>query len=191
MSQIMRFHKHPNNYNWSIMPNSISYSNRNSAGANQISKLMLDASSSVNMDFGCSGSSAETEDSASALRNRFGYSSANYTSASYDVIESEMSKSKPVILRGGRRQDWVIFSVYTGGHAWICDGIKKYKMKIRISPGASPIHPGGIANIHLATVWSFHMNWGWGGYLDGWYSNWENKEGRFTYKTGMVYNIRK
>lgn len=49
MSQIMRYYQHPNNYNWSIMPNVVTGSNSSSSGANEISRLMRDAGNSVNM----------------------------------------------------------------------------------------------------------------------------------------------
>lgn len=193
MSQIMRYHQYPSSYNWSIMPNAIYYSTTNSSGANEVARLMRDSGNSVGVDWGCDGSSATTSDVANALINTFNYSSATYSSSPIGVtINSEIAGNNPVILRGGEKTTkWLIFNVYDNGHAWVCDGTQKYFTKVQVSIGGGPTFPGGPANTFLLTSYLYHMNWGWGGHEDGWYANWENNEGSFYYKGGMIYNIRK
>ena len=78
MSQIMKYHNYPNSYNWSIMPNQVYSLTDTSSGANEISRLMRDVGNSVGMDWGCESSGAKTKDVANALKNTFGYQSANY-----------------------------------------------------------------------------------------------------------------
>lgn len=128
MAQIMRFHEHPSTYNWSIMPNN--------SGSNETSRLIRDAGDSVGMDWGCDGSGSQTSDSANALKNTFGYSSANYMDFSISTTKSELGAGFPVILRGGERvTKWLIFNVYDNGHAWVCDGIREYTVPVRIQAG--------------------------------------------------------
>ncbi len=184
MSQIMKFHNHPNNYNWSIMPNQVYSSTATSNGANEISRLMRDAGNSVGMDWGCESSGAETKDAVNALKNTFGYQSANYSS-NYTNLINDIQAGYPVILRGGRAQDWVFFKVYKGGHAWVCDGYKLGKVEVRALAGRWGYEWRWI------NVSSYHMNWGWNGSWNGWYNGMNNSVGDFSYKTGVVYNIRK
>lgn len=184
MAQIMRFHNYPNNYNWSIMPDRIYSSNATSSGANEISRLMRDAGNSVAMDWGCENSGAKTEDATNALKNTFGYQSASY-SDNYTNLIGDIQSGFPVILRGGRAEDWILFKVYTGGHAWVCDGYKLGKVEV-----CAPAGRYGC-DWRWVNTSSFHMNWGWNGSWNGWYSGLRNSVGDFSYKSGVIYNIRK
>jgi hypothetical protein len=177
MSQIIRYHQYPNNYNYSIMLDTIRSWEYNSSGANEIAKLMRDVGSAVNMDYSCSSSSADTESEvASSFKNDFGYSSASYADYNYNTVVSNIRNGNPVILRGGRNTGWWIFGVYSDGHAWVCDGIRKTFFC-------------DTGNSYL----SLHMNWGWNNNnnLNGWFSfnNWNPGDHTFNYKRGMVYNI--
>ena len=71
MGQIMKFHEFPNNYNWEDMPDD--------RGTNETARLMRDIGQAVGMNYSCGLSGADSEDAASAFRNTFGYSGANYT----------------------------------------------------------------------------------------------------------------
>ncbi len=179
MSQIMKYYQYPSNYNWTQM--------YDGSGSNETARLMLDAGNSVGMDWGCSGSSAETSSVPNALKSTFGYSAADYMDFSIATTKSELNAGYPVILRGGEKATkWLIFNVYENGHAWICDGIRQYSVPVRVSAG---LH-GYITVFHNA--WTYHMNWGWSGMYNGWYSaSWQVGSDTFTYKAGMVYNIRK
>lgn len=184
VGQVMKFHNYPNNYNWSIMPNEVYTSTVSSDGTNEIATLLRDIGDAVGMDWGCDGSGVETKKAANVLRNTFGYSSANYTT-SLSKLEREIRLGYPVVLKGGRAQDWVIFKVYKDGHAWVCDGCKVAEMDIRYRTTR------GDYDWRTVEYKTYHMNWGWNGYCDGWYHTSKNKEGSFNYKMGMIYNIRK
>lgn len=184
MSQIMRYYQYPNNYNWSIMPDIVT--NSASSGADEISKLMRDAGDSVGMDWGCDGSSAETSDVPNALKFTFGFSSANYANFDTTTTYNELNNGYPVILRGGEKvTKWLIFNVYENGHAWVCDGMEYYRIKLKIAVGRFGY------DIVCVPSFSYHMNWGWNGSYNGWYTSWSNPVGSFSYQAGMVYNIRK
>ena len=150
MAQVMRYHQHPNSYNWSIMPNQIaSYATLNNS-TNEIAQLMFDAGDAVDMNWGCSGSGAYTSDARNALVNTFGYSSyASYINFNTNTIVQQLGMwNQPVILRG---QDPSV-----GGHAWVCDGYRRMKY--------TTIHnPGTYYEYETYTYSDFylHMNWGW------------------------------
>lgn len=167
MAQVMRYHQYPSSYSWSNMPANY--------GTSSTATLMKDIGSAVSMDYKCDGSGADTKDKvASAFRGRFGYSSASYADYDYQTVKSQLNYGRPVILRGGRNTGWWIFGQYSDGHAWVCDGYSNY------------------VNPCWGSTLRFHMNWGWNGSHDGWYSfnNFNPGDHTFNYKRGMVYNIR-
>lgn len=169
MAQIMNYYEFPNNYNWENMPNSW--------GTMETARLMRDVGDAVGMDWGCNGSSADTKDeTASSFKNDFSYSSATYKDYAlidYNLIKTQINQSKPVILRGGRNTGWWIFGVYSDGHAWVCDGYRS------------------VFFCGVGTYLYLHMNWGWSGTHNGYYSfnNWSPGNNTFNYKKGIVYNI--
>ncbi|MDZ7898455.1 MAG: C10 family peptidase [Arcicella sp.] len=167
IAQVMNYHRRPTRYNWDNMQ----------AGNSALTTLMKDIGEEVNMNYGCDGSSASTEnEAASSLTGDFQYSSAQYGSYNYSIVVNELNNSRPVILKGGSQSGWWIFSTYVDGHAWVCDGYNEYYFC-----------DVGVTYLYL------HMNWGWGNSgLDGLYSfNNFNLDGfTFNYQRGMVYNIR-
>lgn len=170
MGQIMKYHEYPSRYNWSDMPNM--------EGTNSTALLMKDIGNAVNMDYKCTGSGANTKKEAvKSFKNDFNYSSASYDGYNYQTVVNELKNKRPVILTGGSKKGWWIFGQYVDGHAWVCDGYKRY------------------SNCE-GSILKLHMNWGWdnnssSGY-NGWYSynNFEVADYTFNYKSGMVYNIK-
>jgi len=186
MSQVLRYYQYPNSYDWSIMPTIITDSNSATAGANEVARLMRACGNSVGMDYGCDGSSSETEDVPGALKSAFGFSSADYAGFNITTTYNELVNGNPVILRGGEKgKKWLIFNVYQNGHAWVCDGMEYYRMKIRVMAGQHGYETTCVPK------YTYHMNWGWNGAYNGWYSTFENPEGSFSYQSAMVFNIRK
>lgn len=97
----MRYHKFPKNYNWSMMPNEISYYDTNTQGANEISKLMRQIGIFVSMDYKCDGSGAKSSAAVNALVNNFGYSSSTkLMDYNPDIVALELKNNRPVILDG-------------------------------------------------------------------------------------------
>lgn len=166
MAQIMKYHEHPTNYDWSNMPNNY--------GTTTTATLMSDIGVAVDMDYDCDGSGTNTEDEvASSLINDFNYSSATYDDYDHQIVMNNLNYQKPVILKGGRKNGWWIFSTYSDGHSWVCDG---YRHTIFPCYGS---------------YLRFHMNWGWNNTFNGYYSfnNFNPDVHTFNYKRGMVYNI--
>ncbi|MBS1512956.1 MAG: C10 family peptidase [Bacteroidetes bacterium] len=141
MSMLFRYHQFPNTYNWANMPATF--------GNASVQQLMSDAGVSVSMSYGCNSSGAQGNVVAGAIKNSFGYSSANYWSYSASSYNNGYGRVKdnifqhnwPVILQG---QDQT-----AGGHQWVCDGAQEVTYYIC---------EGGIIS---ETYLYFHMNWGW------------------------------
>lgn len=99
----------------------------------------------------------------------------------YEDVVQEIDDGRPVLFRGGRKDNWFIFPVYKDGHAWVCDGFKKSKI----------CHENGATSYLF-----FHMNWGWdnlleSGRYEGWYGFLDFTPGNntFNYKSGVIINI--
>lgn len=106
-----------------------------------VSTLIYHCAVSVDMDFAPGGSSASTYDARTSLVNYFGYDSqAQYrTKSNYSATVWEGLLRDE--LNAGRPV------IYRGngeyGHAWVCDGFSASNY--------------------------FHMNWGWGGFANGYF----------------------
>ena len=148
------------NYDWASMP--AEYDGTNDAAFDGVARLMADLGVAVEMQYAKSGSGAYIGNLISALQKYFGYSKLTYL-ASIDDVGAEAWNAK---LRGeidGNRP--ILYSASdasSGGHSFIIDGYKDE---------------------------SFSVNWGWGGYCNGFYQigalNPES-EGR---PTGDKYNM--
>ncbi|HWR33281.1 MAG TPA: C10 family peptidase [Chitinophagaceae bacterium] len=143
MSQIIRYWHPANqyNYNYASMPNTF--------GNNEVQRLMRDCGlpENVNMNYGCSGSSAAGSRVPTSLKNNFGFSSAqrsNYVTSSYLTVKSNLDNNWPVFLEGcsKRKKVWFFFWKYSECHEWVTDGY---------------ISTGNNCYGYLY----FHMNWGW------------------------------
>lgn len=127
-------------YDWANMP--AKYDGTNDAAFDGVARLMSDLGVAVEMQYAKSGSGAYIGDMISALQTYFGYSKLTHL-MSIDDMEAEAWKEK---LRGeidGNRP--ILYSASdasSGGHSFIIDGYKDE---------------------------SFSVNWGWGGYCNGFY----------------------
>lgn len=116
-----------------------------------VAQLMRYCGQSVQMDYSLTSSSAVAEKIPSALKNYFGYdSTARLVARGSDDVEwdaliyGELQAGRPVIYGGFQSTDggWIVDG-YKNGHEFVCDGYD------------------GAGN--------YHINWGWGGYCDGYY----------------------
>lgn len=147
-------------YDWANMP--AKYDVTNDAAFDGVARLMSDLGVAVEMQYAKSGSGAYIGNLVTALQKYFGYSKLTYL-ASIDDVGAEAWNAK---LRGeidGNRP--ILYSASdasVGGHSFIIDGYKDE---------------------------SFSVNWGWGGYCNGFYQIGAlnpQSEGR---PTGDKYNI--
>lgn len=127
-------------YDWASMP--AKYDGTNDAAFDGVARLMSDLGVAVEMKYAQSGSAAYIGNLITALQTYFGYSKLSYL-ASIDDMEAEAWKEK---LRGeidaNRPILYSASDASAGGHSFIIDGYKDE---------------------------SFSVNWGWGGYCNGFY----------------------
>ena len=127
-------------YDWASMP--AKYDGTNDAAFDGVARLMADLGVAVEMQYAKNGSGAYIGDMISALQKYFGYSKLTYL-ASIDDMEAEAWNAK---LRGeidaNRPILYSASDASAGGHSFIIDGYKDE---------------------------SFSVNWGWGGYCNGFY----------------------
>ena len=172
IAQVMYYWKYPSSYQWSTMP-LIAYSNQS---VPELARLMHNAGDAVDMSYGVTESGAQQWKVGRAFRDKFGYGSADYhdypngssgfntattplwSSSSDDVVKT-LTANRPVIFGGNDGQGTFLNTKWpTGnGHSWVGDGYIQTQY-------------AGIGSY----LQSFHMNWGWGGQYNGWFSfnNW-------------------
>lgn len=131
-------------YDWSSMPNSLSSAN------SSVAKIMSHAGISVNMDYSPSGSSAYIISSKSqytncaeyALKTYFDYATSLSGKEKVNYTDANWIDILKTDLDAGRP---IIYGGFGngGGHCFVCDGYN--------------------------TSDYFHINWGWGGYADGYF----------------------
>lgn len=173
---IMHYHQHPNWWNWS------SSSMPNTGGSTNISNLLWRIGDEVDMDWKCSGSSANTGDAADALTGVFQYSSASYVNYAPTTVKNEINAGYPVILRG-RTQN-----IGGSGHAWVCDGYHSTKYyTCEENPYTGEVFPR-----LMQTSLYLRMLWGWGTDFIGYYAvgNWNPGNSSYNYHRKMIVNIR-
>lgn len=173
IAQVMKYHNSPSNYNWENMPNTY--------GTTTTASLINDIHNSISeVSYDCDGTGVDKNyNTAGVFTNHFNYSSANQSSYNKETVKQQLRWNRPVILGGGRKSGWWIFSSYKGGHMWVCDGFRRiFSWDEDCSTGWSSLF--------------FHMNWGWGGDENGWYSfnNFNPDNHTFNYQVKMTYNIK-
>ncbi len=187
IAQVMRYHEHPANYNWSSMPTTF--------GTTTTASLISDIHDAITINifgdeypaisYDCDGTGVDKDyNTAGVFTNKFGYSSANQGGYNYETVKQQLRRNQPVILGGGRDAGWWIFHDYTDGHMWVCDGFRRSEHCIFDDHGNLITKIGRL---------SLHMNWGWvNGQHNGWYSfdNFNPGDFTFNYQVKMVYNIK-
>ena len=127
-------------YDWASMP--AKYDGTNDAAFDGVARLMADLGVAVEMQYAKNGSGAYIGNMISALQKYFGYSKLTHLASIYDM-EAEAWNAK---LRGeidaNRPILYSASDASAGGHSFIIDGYKDE---------------------------SFSVNWGWGGYCNGFY----------------------
>ena len=156
-------------FNYDLMPTSISGSSPLETIL-EVSKLLYDCGISVGMQYNTAangGSGAYTTDVPWALKTAFGFGDAlwknGYDSNWATVLKDELSLGYPAELE-------IWDNSYPAGHAVVCDGWG--------TDGGSD---------------RFHLNMGWDGYANNWYSVPGFSAGGYYWDqlTGYVYHIRK
>jgi hypothetical protein len=152
-------------YNWSAMPNSVSGSS-STAAKNAVATLMYHCGVSVEMDYGPSGSASSIYYSYQVMPVFFRYkNSISYKSRSSYSASAWLSLMTAELNNGRPILYRGSNQSGTSGHAFIVDGFTGSDY--------------------------FHMNFGWGGYLDGYFYLNDITPGTntFNYMQAMVVGI--
>lgn len=167
MSQIMRYHQWPQQgkgwhkyvhptygtqyanfeattYEWSSMPNELTSESLNNEKL-AVATLCYHAGVSVNMNYATDGSGAYSRDVLYALTNYFNYDPTTIQIYSFDPNnQTDWINKVRTEIDAGRPVYYSGSSSASGGHAWVCDGYNDNN--------------------------ELHINWGWGGYANGYYA---------------------
>lgn len=151
-------------YGWKNM-NNVYYTHHSEEQTDAVSLLMFDCGASVKMDFRKSFSGAYSSDIVPALRDNFGYDeSIAYIKRNQVKDEQEWVE----LLKSNLQNKQPVYyagSSFFSGHAFVCDGYKTFNGQTL-----------------------FHLNLGWGGMDDAYYS--VNIPNDYSFSQEIIVNIK-
>ena len=127
-------------YDWANMPGR--YTGDNDAAFDGVARLMSDLGIAVNMQYANGGSASALEDLVTALKKYFGYSKYARHLKIEDLGAEAWNGRLRAEIDANRPVLYAASDANVGGHSFVIDGYKDE---------------------------SFSVNWGWGGYCDGFY----------------------
>ena len=127
-------------YDWTSMP--AKYDGTNDAAFDGVARLMADLGVAVEMQYNKDGSGAYIGNLVTALQKHFGYSKLSHLMTIEDVGAEAWNGRLRDEIDANRPVLYAASDPARGGHAFVIDGYKDE---------------------------SFSVNWGWGGYCDGFY----------------------
>ena len=149
------------NYDWASMP--AVYDGTNDAAFDGVARLMADLGVAVEMQYNKDGSGAYIGNLVTALQKYYGYSKLSHLMAIEDVGAEAWNGRLRDEIDANRPVLYAASDPNTGGgHAFVIDGYKDE---------------------------SFSVNWGWGGYCDGYYKIGALNPESAGKPTGDKYNV--
>ena len=127
-------------YDWANMP--VRYTGDNDAAFDGVARLMSDLGIAVNMQYANGGSASALEDLVTALKKYFGYSKYARHLKIEDLGAEAWNGRLRAEIDANRPVLYAASDANVGGHSFVIDGYKDE---------------------------SFRVNWGWGGYCNGFY----------------------
>lgn len=127
-------------YDWANMP--AKYTDGNDEAFDGVARLMSDLGIAVNMQYANGGSASALEDLVTALKKYFGYSKYARHLKIEDLGAEVWNGRLRAEIDANRPVLYAASDANVGGHSFVIDGYKDE---------------------------SFSVNWGWGGYCDGFY----------------------
>lgn len=148
-------------YDWASMP--VKYDGTNDAAFDGVARLMADLGVAVEMKYAKDGSGSYIGDLVTALQKYYGYSKLSHLLAIEDVGAEAWNSRLRDEIDANRPVLYAASDPNTGGgHAFVIDGYKDE---------------------------SFSVNWGWGGYCDGFYQIGALNPESAGKPTGDKYNV--
>lgn len=162
--QIMRYHTHPTAFKWHAMDDRI--------GTYDCALFLYTLGTRIGIKYEDKKTGATIAQVKTALES-YGYRVSMINHDIYDAAR-QLRINNPVFMTGTEHPDSV-------GHAWVCDGYHEFEshMEIQVMSLDYTNTPYDIAN-EMYLAWKkelpryiapkqYHMNWGWGGYNDGYF----------------------
>lgn len=147
-------------YDWASMP--AKYDGTNDAAFDGVARLMADLGVAVEMQYDKDGSGAYIGNLVTALQKYYGYSKLSHLMAIEDVGAEAWNGRLREEIDANRPVLYAASDPARGGHAFVIDGYKDE---------------------------SFSVNWGWGGYCDGFYQIGALNPESVGKPTGDKYNV--
>lgn len=147
-------------YDWANMPTK--YDGTNDADFDGVARLMADLGVAVEMQYDKDGSGAYIGNLVTALQKYYGYSKLSHLMAIEDVGAEAWNSRLREEIDANRPVLYAASDPARGGHAFVIDGYKDE---------------------------SFSVNWGWGGYCDGFYKIGALNPESVGKPTGDKYNV--
>lgn len=147
-------------YDWASMP--AKYDGTNDAAFDGVARLMADLGVAVEMQYDKDGSGAYIGNLVTALQKYYGYSKLSHLMAIEDVGAEAWNGKLREEIDANRPVLYAASDPAGGGHAFVIDGYKDE---------------------------SFSVNWGWGGYCDGFYKIGALNPESVGKPTGDKYNV--
>lgn len=147
-------------YDWTSMP--AKYDGTNDAAFDGVARLMADLGVAVEMQYNKDGSGAYIGNLVTALQKYFGYSKLSHLMTIEDVGAEAWNGRLRDEIDANRPVLYAASDPTGGGHAFVIDGYKDE---------------------------SFSVNWGWGGYCDGFYQIGALNPESAGKPTGDKYNV--
>lgn len=147
-------------YDWASMP--VKYDGTNDAAFDGVARLMSDLGVAVEMQYNKDGSGAYIGNLVTALQKYYGYSKLSHLMAIEDVGAEAWNGRLREEIDANRPVLYAASDPARGGHAFVIDGYKDE---------------------------SFSVNWGWGGYCDGFYQIGALNPESAGKPTGDKYNV--
>lgn len=148
------------NYDWASMP--AKYDGTNDAAFDGVARLMADLGVAVEMQYKKDGSGAYIGNLITAMQKYYGYSKLSHLMAIEDVGAEAWNGRLREEIDANRPVLYSASSPSGGGHAFVIDGYKDE---------------------------SFSVNWGWGGYCNGFYQIGALNPESAGKPTGDKYNV--
>ena len=170
VGQIMKYHQYPNTFNWSGMPDKLSFAT-NCVLTNFLKR--------IHDELGVDDNGVANIKDAERVLKSYGYHTSikNHNNGSFSNL--------PAFCQG-------VDSRINEGHAWVCDGSSHYSFHTayELYVFDNTYYPNfkymltSSDDKYSESQTLYHMNWGWGGEHDGYYM--DNNISLMTKKYGLV-----
>lgn len=147
---------------------------------NNVARLLERIGSHVDMEYKCEASSADSDDAVNWLKS-LGFAGGEKSGYDFQRVKNSLSSRRIVYANGYSSQikhkflGITIYTTYKGGHAWNYDGYLQQKQKMEtivvLKSTGQPAGRGTQPVISYTYRDLVHVNWGWGGYNNGYYAS--------------------